>query len=200
MNGYERRTKQKKDKIRTAALELFCKYGPDKTSINEIAQQAGVSPASIFNYFGSKEGLMKDTIIDLLDSSWKLREELWESELPFPELLKRTVTMKNEFFDTIDLSNFLALITSNPEIKKHIDDFNQKRYPQLVRKFIEKGRREGYIRKEISFEAAMIYLTMYQELLQRPELQQKINNELLKELLDLMIYGLAGQPVHDGME
>ena len=46
----------------------------------------------------------------------------------------------------------------------------------------------------------MIYLTMYQELLQRPELQQKINNELLKELLDLMIYGLAGQPVHDGME
>ena len=143
MNGYERRTKQKKDKIRTAALELFCKYGPDKTSINEIAQQAGVSPASIFNYFGSKEGLMKDTIIDLLDSSWKLREELWESELPFPELLKRTVTMKNEFFDTIDLSNFLALINSNPEIKKHIDDFNQKRYPQLVRKFIEKGRREG---------------------------------------------------------
>ena len=143
---------------------------------------------------------MKDTIIDLLDSSWKLREELWESELPFPELLKRTVTMKNEFFDTIDLSNFLALINSNPEIKKHIDDFNQKRYPQLVRKFIEKGRREGYIRKEISFEAAMIYLTMYQELLQRPELQQKINNELLKELLDLMIYGLAGQPVHDGME
>ena len=199
MNGYERRTKQK-DKIRTAALELFCKYGPDKTSINEIAQQAGVSPASIFNYFGSKEGLMKDTIIDLLDSSWKLREELWESELPFPELLKRTVTMKNEFFDTIDLSNFLALINSNPEIKKHIDDFNEKRYPQIVRKFIEKGRREGYIRKEISFEAAMIYLTMYQELLQRPELQQKINNELLKELLDLMIYGLAGQPVHDGME
>ena len=61
---------------------------------------------------------MKDTIIDLLDSSWKLREELWESELPFPELLKRTVTMKNEFFDTIDLSNFLALINSNPEIKK----------------------------------------------------------------------------------
>ena len=48
MNGYERRTKQKKDKIRTAALELFCKYGPDKTSINEIAQQAGVSPGEYF--------------------------------------------------------------------------------------------------------------------------------------------------------
>lgn len=41
MNGYERRTELKKDKIRTAALELFCQYGPDKTNINEIAQRAG---------------------------------------------------------------------------------------------------------------------------------------------------------------
>ncbi len=197
MNGFERRTELKKDKIRTAALELFCTYGPDKTSINEIAQNAGVSPASVYNYFGSKEGLLKDTIINLLESSWKLREELWDSELPFPESLKRTVTMKNDFYDKIDLDNFLDLLNSNIEIKKHIDDFNKKRYPKIVQKFIEKGRREGYIRKEISFEAAMVYLTMYQDVLQRPEMQKRINSELLKELLDLMIYGLAGQPIHD---
>jgi AcrR family transcriptional regulator len=197
MNGFERRTEQKKDKIRTAALELFCTYGPDKTSVNEIAQRAGVSPASVYNYFGSKEGLMKDTIINLLESSWKLREELWNSELPFPELLKRSVTMKDDFYDRIDLDNFLDLLNSNIEIKKHIDDFNKKRYPKIVQKFIEKGRREGYIRKEISLEAAMVYLTMYQDVLQRPEMKKRINSELLKELLDLMIYGLAGQPISD---
>jgi AcrR family transcriptional regulator len=197
MNGFERRTEQKKDKIRTAALELFCTYGPDKTSVNEIAQRAEVSPASVYNYFGSKEGLMKDTIINLLESSWKLREELWNSELPFPELLKRTVTMKDDFYDRINLDNFLDLLNSNIEIKKHIDDFNEKRYPQIVQKFIAKGRREGYIRKEISLEAAMVYLTMYQDVLQRPEMKKRINSELLKELLDLMIYGLAGQPISD---
>jgi AcrR family transcriptional regulator len=60
-----------------------CTYGPDKTSVNEIAQKAGVSPASIYNYFGTKEGLMKDSIINLLESSWKLREELWDSERHF---------------------------------------------------------------------------------------------------------------------
>jgi AcrR family transcriptional regulator len=197
MNGFERRTEQKKDRIRTAALELFCTYGPDKTSVNEIAQRAGVSPASVYNYFGSKEGLMKDTIINLLESSWKLREELWNSELPFPELLKRSVTMKDDFYDRIDLDNFLDLLNSSTEIKKHIDNFNKKRYPKIVQKFIEKGRREGYIRKEISLEAAMVYLTMYQDVLQRPEMKKRINSELLKELLDLMIYGLAGQPIND---
>jgi AcrR family transcriptional regulator len=200
MNGYERRTEQKKEKIRTAAFELFCRYGIDKTNINEIAQKAGVSPASIYNYFGSKEGLMKDTIMNLLESSWKAREELWESDLPFPELLKRTISMKDDFFNQINLDTFWALFNSHPEVKKLFNDFNKNRYPYIVGKFIEKGRKEGYIRKEISLEAAMIYLTMYQEVLQRPDVQKTMNNELLKELLNLMIYGLAGQPIKNNTE
>ncbi len=200
MNGYERRTELKKDKIRTAALELFCKYGTDKTNINEIAQKAGVSPASIYNYFGSKEGLMKDTIINLLENSWKSRKELWESDLPFPEALKRTVSMKDDFLDQINLDGFCALLNSNPEIKKLIDDFNKNRHPHIVRKFLEKGRKEGYIRKEISFDAAMIYLTMYLDVLQRPEMQKNLDSELLKELLDLMIYGMTGQPINNKTE
>lgn len=200
MNGFERRTERKKEKIRTTALELFCKYGTDKTSINEIAQKAGVSPASIYNYFGSKEGLMKEAIVNLLESSWKIRKELCESDLPFPELLKRLISMKNEFFDRIDLGSFLALFNSNPEVKKVVDDFNKTRYPYIVSKFLEKGREEGYIRKEISLETAIIYLTMYQEVLMRSEMQKKTNNKLLKELLDLMLYGLAGQPINNETE
>ena len=139
MNGFERRTELKKEKIRTAALELFCKYGTDKTNINEIAQQAGVSPASIYNYFGSKEGLMKETIINLLESSWKTRKELYESDLPFPELLKQLISMKNEFFDQIDLDNFWALFNSNPEIKKIVDDFIKTKYPYIISIFLEKA-------------------------------------------------------------
>ena len=200
MNGFERRTELKKEKIRTAALELFCKYGTDKTNINEIAQQAGVSPASIYNYFGSKEGLMKETIINLLESSWKTRKELYESDLPFPELLKQLISMKNEFFDQIDLDNFWALFNSNPEIKKIVDDFIKTKYPYIISIFLEKGRREGYISKEISLEAAMIYLTIYQEVLMRSEMQKKVNNKLIKELLDLILYGLAGQAISDKTE
>lgn len=133
--------------------------------------------------------------MSLLESSWKTREEVWEIDLPFPELLKRTVSMKNDFFDQIDLDNFWALINSNPDIKKLIDDFNKNRYPHIVSKFIEKGRREGYIRKDISIETATIYLTMYMDVIQKYNLQKNENKALLKELLNLMIYGLVGQSI-----
>ncbi|EHQ89101.1 TetR/AcrR family transcriptional regulator [Desulfosporosinus youngiae] len=200
MNGYERRTELKKDKIRTAALGLFCMYGTDKTSINEIAQKAGVAPASIYNYFGSKEGLMKDTIINLLKSGWKARKELWETDLPFPELLKRAISMKDDFIDQINLETLKALLNADPEIKKLADDFDTHEYPYIVGQFLEKGRREGYIHREISIEAAMVYLKMYQEVVQKPEMLRNSNKDLLKELYDLMLYGLAGNPVTDKSE
>ena len=197
MNGYERRTESKKDKIRTAALELFCIYGTDKTSINEIAQKAGVAPASIYNYFGSKEGLMKDTVITMLENGWKARKELWETDLPFPELMKRAVSMSDAFIDNINLDTLRALFDTDPEIKKIVDEFYKHKYPYIVGQFIDKGRNEGYIRKEISVEAATIYLKMYQNTLQQPEILNNKNKDLLKELCELMLYGLAGQPITD---
>lgn len=200
MNGYERRTELKKDKIRAAALELFCLYGTEKTSISEIAQKAGVAPASIYNYFGSKEGLMKDTIINLLESGWQARKELWETDLPFPELMQRALSMNYNFIDHINLETLRALFDADPEIKRLVDDFHTHRYPYIVGQFMEKGRREGYIRQELSVEAATIYLKMYQDVLQQPEILKNRNKDILKELCDLMLYGLAGQPIADKAE
>lgn len=200
MNGYERRTELKKDKIRAAAFELFCAYGTDKVSINEIAQKAGVAPASIYNYFGSKEGLMKDTIINLLEKGWKVRKELWESDVPFPELLRRALSMKDDFINQINLEAFRALLSTDPEIKKLVDDFYKYKHPYIVGKFIEKGRAEGYIRRDISVEAAAMYLKMYENAALRPEFLNNKNKNLLKELYDFMLYGLAGQPIADKTE
>lgn len=200
MNGYERRTELKKDKIRTAALELFCIYGTEKTSINEIAQKSGVAPASIYNYFGSKEALMKDTVINLLESSWKARKELWETDLPFPELMKRALSMSDDFIDQFNLETLRTLMEAHPEIRKLADDFDKNGYPYIIDLFIKKGRMEGYIRKDLSVEAATIYLKMYQNAIQQPEMLKNKNKPLFKELCDLMLYGLAGQPITDKTE
>jgi AcrR family transcriptional regulator len=193
MNGYERRTEAKKDKIRTAALELFSAYGAEKTSVSEIAAKAGVAPATIYNYFGSKEGLMKDTVIGVLEESWKSRRTLWESELPFPELVKRAISMSDGFFDRVSLETIKSLFESDPGTKKLVDDYNRNSYPSIVRLFLEKGRREGYVREDISLEATTVYLKMYQDLLMQPGLLKNRNKSLIKELVDLMIYGLAGR-------
>ena len=51
MNGYEKRTMEKKNHIKKAALKLFNKYDPSKISIDEIADYAKVSKVTIYKYF-----------------------------------------------------------------------------------------------------------------------------------------------------
>src|SRR5271157_6627411 len=60
MDGFERRKEQSKEDIRRAAEELFSKFGADKVSVNDIAHKAGVSQATIYNNFGSKDELVHD--------------------------------------------------------------------------------------------------------------------------------------------
>lgn len=48
---------EKQTTIRNAALACFAKHGYEKASINDIAVAAGISKASMFQYFGSKQAL-----------------------------------------------------------------------------------------------------------------------------------------------
>lgn len=78
MNGFERRTMLKKKNICKAAFELFSTFGVQKTNIAQIAKKANVSQVTIYNYFGSKENLLKESIKDFLEEKLKQYERLLE--------------------------------------------------------------------------------------------------------------------------
>lgn len=49
---------QNREAIRAAALEQFTKHGYDRATIRDIAAAAGVDPALVLHYFGSKDQLL----------------------------------------------------------------------------------------------------------------------------------------------
>lgn len=51
-----------RDAIRAAAIEQFSERGYDRPSMRSIAQQAGVDPALVKHYFGSKHALFVDVV------------------------------------------------------------------------------------------------------------------------------------------
>jgi AcrR family transcriptional regulator len=62
---YEQIRKQKRQLIKETALKLFATKGYATTSINDIAQTAGISKGLMYNYFKSKEEVLQ-TIWDEL--------------------------------------------------------------------------------------------------------------------------------------
>ena len=55
-------TEGTKQKILNAAIQEFAKYGPDGTTIDRIAQRAGVNKERAYNYFGNKRALFSTVL------------------------------------------------------------------------------------------------------------------------------------------
>lgn len=58
---------QRSEHIKSVALELFAEYGYHATSISNIAKNASISKGLLYNYFESKERLLKSIISDGFD-------------------------------------------------------------------------------------------------------------------------------------
>ena len=60
----QQRSMQMKEKIRKAALKLFCEKGYYKTTTNEIAKVAGISIGSLYSYFKDKDVIFMEILED----------------------------------------------------------------------------------------------------------------------------------------
>jgi len=94
-------SEHKQVKIRNAALSCFAKFGYEKASIRDIAIEAGISKASLFQYFGTKQALYeylfqycKDNMTQaydrkLLDENTDFFDRVWAaSQMKVDNLVK----------------------------------------------------------------------------------------------------------------
>jgi AcrR family transcriptional regulator len=62
MDREAKSNQEKEQRILDAAQKLFARYGPKKTSIDEIAQNAGMGKGTIYLYFRSKEDIFAGVV------------------------------------------------------------------------------------------------------------------------------------------
>lgn len=101
MEKFKSLSEGKKETIRNAALSCFAKHGYEKTSIHDIAVTAGISKASIFQYFGTKQALYKYLFdyctsqmkqayhVTALDRNADFFDRVWEASVMKVENLKK---------------------------------------------------------------------------------------------------------------
>ena len=58
----EQHKRRTRDAIGAAAMSLFFEHGYDAVTVADVARQAGVSVATVFNYFDTKEDLFFDEV------------------------------------------------------------------------------------------------------------------------------------------
>lgn len=200
MNGFERRKERNKDSIRRAALELFGNYGIQKVTMADIATKAGVSPVTIYNHFGSKEDLVRDTVKELAETYQRKYQEILRSDRPFLERLETVMFDKIETFKLYHSEFIWTMVSEDPEMLEFITDFFETRLRPMMDEFYREGQREGFIDSSLSMDSIMLYLQIVRDGFRayartHPEVFSGKEGAigLLKEMWILITFGLVGR-------
>ncbi len=192
MDGFEKRRDQKKKDILKAALTLFMEYGIQKVAITEIAKKASVSQVTIYNYFDSKENLVRSVFKFYVDQVWEEQKELLERNLPFNEKITKIIFEKGTAANQISETFFQDFMKDYAMGQSYAEEIYEKEALPLLIKLFNEGREQGYIDDAVSDEAILFYLKMFQEYLQRED-SAKMALPVAEELTKLFFYGIAGK-------
>lgn len=99
---------QRKQQILDVALRLFANVGYESTSISRIAKEAGISKGLIYNYFESKEDLLKNLVLSLNSMEEDYREEIMDDD---PKIMLKNI-FTSYFKILIEQKDQLRLISA----------------------------------------------------------------------------------------
>jgi AcrR family transcriptional regulator len=154
-----------KENIVKTALALFLQKGYEKTSLNDIARQVGISKPAIYHHFKNKDELIHQVLTLFFEEMGKWSKSRFACCETLKELLRAFFQSLKSFREVADillgerkkklsysfLELFLAAGRKDPSIRKRIEEGFL-----LTRKFLKdqlvKAQRSGEIRKDIDCE------------------------------------------------
>lgn len=99
-----------------AAQNVFARFGVSKTTMNDIAREAGVARQTLYNAYPSKEAVLRATLRFGADQSMAAVEAKWREQTTLSDKL-------DTFFEMVPLYWYDA-VQSSPEAADLIDGIN----------------------------------------------------------------------------
>jgi len=197
MKAYERRMERNKKRILQATLELFQVHGIKKTTTNDIARKAGISPATVYNHFGSKEDLVRATVKYFLTSTAADFSKIFKGDHSFLEKMEQILSYKSDMLGHYQGEFMQTMISEDPEIRHLVDSMYLTEIRQMIINFYEEGKRQGYVNPELSTETIMRYALIVRSGMAAESIlseDPEQNRKMMQELTPLLLYGIMGKP------
>ncbi|MQR96915.1 TetR/AcrR family transcriptional regulator [Fictibacillus phosphorivorans] len=191
MNGYERRKEQKKKDIKQAAFTLFQKQGIKEIKIEDLAKHAGVSQVTIYNHFGSKEGLFREVIKEFVADEYEFHRELFQRDLSFREKMTTSILHKTNNVLNIHHEILEEMMLNDEELKLFLADFQSKYAIPLIVDVIKNAQNNGEINPDLSMESIMVYIQLFNNNTLISMITGENGKKLATDIFQMFFYGLS---------
>ncbi len=195
MNGFERRASQIKEKILHTTLQMLRTSDPKRLRIGDISKQAEVSQVTIYNYFGSKEALIREAFIAYFDKAVLDFETYMNEGHTLKEKIERIIDMKTTYRD-FPPSVIKQLLRDDIELARYIEVLYREVTIPLTIRIIQEGQSSGEISPDVSVENVLVfmqlYMNQYETLLDMAD-KSADREKFLQGMVEMFFYGLCGR-------
>lgn len=196
------------DEVLDAALSAFLEFGIRRTSMGEIARRGGVSPASLYRWFGSKDDIVSAVVTrDLRRFTADLDELVDHSAPPAEQLTELALGVARR-------------LVSQPLLQRLIETEPEAVLPQLtvgaaplidlgvdyLAGFLQRFIDEGHIRPFAPIPVAEVFIRLFHSLMLTPTTAFPFDDEdRLRGLVHSTVQGLLGpkpdsRPIQGAMQ
>jgi len=194
----EEEINRRRHEIFKSSVALILKQGFNDTSMQEIAEAAGVGKSTLYDYFPTKDHVVLFVLEEELDNLNAQAESIAAQAMPVQEKLTKILEAQLEFL--LKNKNFFMEITMQAAQLGQAgqQDIMKRRYAyqDLLRSLLEQGIREGLFRPVNTRLAARVLIEIMEVLIYttRPT---GTPGEMLADALDMFMHGISLNPTGD---
>lgn len=190
-----------KDRIVTAAWDLFYEKGYDDTTVDDIIKLSNTSKGSFYYYFDGKDALL-NTLSTILDDLYQaLERELKPGMNSFEKLLYLNFEAHSFMEKTIKVDLLASLYSTQLISKGDRSLLDQNReYYKLIGSIIEEGQKSGEIDRSKSVSELVKYYSLCERALVTDWCLNKGGYSLAeysKEYMPIMMYQFRGKKTNE---
>ncbi len=154
-----------KQKIVKTGLRLFLQKGYERTSLNDIAREVGISKPAIYHHFRNKDELFHQVLTFFFEEMGKWSSQRFAQCKNMKDLLRAFFQSLTSFRDVADtllgeqkkkaaysfLELFINASRRNPDVQRRIEQgFRLTR--RFLKEALKKAQKQGEIRSDVDCE------------------------------------------------
>ncbi|HEX7151793.1 MAG TPA: TetR/AcrR family transcriptional regulator [Thermoanaerobaculia bacterium] len=177
--------------IQEAAMKIIARKGAGDATMQDIADEAGISKATLYAYFRDRDELLAKTAAAAYARLVDSLEEAFQAPGTLEERLSRIVLRQLSFFDE-HRALFSASLTNGKKKKSPAYD----RYMQQLETLFAEAKERGELRDLVPSEVAVIYADLVKGVvIRRLEEKSKTPREAQAAfIIALLLRGVSGEP------
>jgi AcrR family transcriptional regulator len=183
-----------KDRIKQKADELFRRYGIRSITMDEIANQLGMSKKTIYQSFADKDELVDEVISDLLlYNKERCNSDRSKAANAIDEVFL-AMEMMDEMFENMNPTILYDLERNHPQTFKKFQQYKHSFLFMVIKENIERGKKEDLYRADINTDIVAKIRIETLMLPFNPEVFPKSKFNLVdleQQMIEYFLFGIA---------